>query len=504
MRQALLLPLLALLPLPALARDDTMTRERIAQVWADYARWLKEKGQKDEALAAIARAREAGADDLDALAQEVEALEAAPEDPGLAKRREQAHEEAAQLYDKLAKSDDTSLLQAAELEPTKARLGKLSALVKQLAGNRANAERAGRILVRLRELDPQGKHDALEEELARGDVALVKGKHPMVGYLSLPKGWKKGAKLPVLVAVEGAGCGFLGRARDQAGSRGSRGFLVLTPCSLSNTNELDPAKYPWYGKQQLDEGNRNRIGFDVEGLLALLDALKERYGADDRLAITGFSGGGNLCYAMTVLHPDRVIVSAPACANFSGLGFSDAKPVDGGPPVRILTGEKDEHRDFTFGNKDSPGIEPQTDRAVAALKELGFKDVTRTMLKGVGHSACGTQVWEAVDAASKQKEGGLGGRRCMPDSPPPPRSDNGFGSCGLAGFGNRLRRNVTCHRIGVSPASPRATHRRGLPETMNGGTGAVPCGVRPGLRNQDASEFVLVETDSSASRRRRT
>ena len=397
-----LLPLLALLPLPALAKDDPKLQQKIAQVWIDYARWLKEKGQKEEAQAAIGRAREAGAKDADALEAEVDALEdGAAEDPSLAKRREQAHKEAAQLCDKLSKSDDTWLLRAAETEPTKARLGKLSAMLKQLAGNRANTEKAGRILVRLRELDPQGKHDAIEEEMAKGDVALVKGKHAMVGYLSLPKGWKKGARLPVLVSVEGAGCGFVGRARDAAGTRGSRNFLVLTPCSLSNTNELDAAKYPWYPKTQLDEGNRDRIGFDVQGLLALLELLKERYGADDRIAITGFSGGGNLCYAMTVLHPARVIVSAPACANFSGLGFPDAQPVEGGPPVRILTGAQDEHRDFTFGKKDSPWIEPQTDNAVAALKELGFKDVTRTMLKGVGHSACAKEVWEAVDAAAK-------------------------------------------------------------------------------------------------------
>jgi dienelactone hydrolase len=401
MRRALL-PLLALLPLPALAKDDSLkTLEKVAAVWTDYARWLKEKGQKEEALTAIALAREAGAKDLDALAQEIEALEAATEDPGLAKRRAEARKEAAQLYDKLAKSDDKYFLRAAETEPTKARLGKLSALLKQLAGNRANAERAGQILVRLRELDPEGKHGAVEEEMARGDVALVKGKHAMVGFLSLPKGWKKGAKLPVLVAVEGAGCGFLGRARDAAGTRGSRAFLVLTPCSLSNTNELDPAKYPSYSKAQLDDGNRDRIGFDMAGLLSLLDVLQERYGASERLAITGFSGGGNLCYAMTVLHPERVIVSAPACANFSGMGFGGAKPVEGGPPVRILTGAQDEHKDFTFGNKDSPGIEPQTDNAVAALGKLGFKDVTRTMLKGVGHSACAKEAWEAVDAASK-------------------------------------------------------------------------------------------------------
>jgi len=394
-----LLPLLALLPLSALAKDapDTKTLEKVAKVWSDYARWLAEKRQKDEALDAIARAREAGATDLDALAKEVEGLEAAEADDGVAKRREQVHKEAAQLYDRLGKTDETWILRAAEAEPSKARLNKLASAVKALGGNRQNVEKAGRILVRLRELAPDGKWDAIEEEMAKGDVALVQGKHAMVGYVSLPKGWKKGEHLPVLVAVEGAGCGFLGRARDAAKTRGGRGFLVLTPCSLSNTNELEATKYPWYTKQQLDDGSRNRIGFDVEGLLALLDVLKERYGASDRFAITGFSGGGNLCYAMTVLHPDRVIVSVPACPNFTGAGFADAKPVEGGPPVRILTGEKDQHRDFTFGNKDMPGIEPQTDNAVETLKKLGFTDVTRTMLKGVGHSPCTTEVWERVD-----------------------------------------------------------------------------------------------------------
>jgi dienelactone hydrolase len=403
MHRALLLPLLALLPHPALAKDgpDPKTLEKVAKVWTDHARWLKEKGQKEDALLAIARAREAGAKDLDALAQEVEALEPADPDAAVAKRREEVHKEAAKLYDRLGKADDAWLLRAAETEPSKARISKLASSVKALAGNRQNADKAGRILVRLRELDPEGKWDAIEEEMAKGDVALVKGKHAMVGWLSLPKGWKKGERLPVLVTVEGAGCGFLGRARDAAGTRGSRGFLVLAPCSLSNTNALEEAKYPWYSKEQLDEGGRDRIRFDVEGLLALLEVLQQRYGAGDRFAITGFSGGGNLCYAMTVLHQERVIASVPACANFTGAGFADAQQVEGGPPVRILTGEKDEHRDFTFGNKDMPGIEPQTDNAMKALEGLGFKDVTREMLKGVGHSACAAQVWERIDAAMK-------------------------------------------------------------------------------------------------------
>lgn len=65
--------------------------------------------------------------------------------------------------------------------------------------------------------------------------------------------------------------------------------------------------------------------------------------------------------------------------------------------------EKDEHRDFTFGKKDSPGIEPQTDNAVAALKQLGYAKVERTMLPGVGHSSCAAQVWKFVDGVMGAK-----------------------------------------------------------------------------------------------------
>jgi poly(3-hydroxybutyrate) depolymerase len=224
----------------------------------------------------------------------------------------------------------------------------------------------------------------------------------MVGWLSLPKGWKRKGEWPVLVAVDGAGSNFLGAARGFAQSRGARDFLVLAPCSLSNTNALEPVKYPFYSKETLDEGGRDRIGFDLAGLDGLLAVLKERFGASDRIGITGFSGGGNLCYGWLARHPDRTRFAIPACANFSGLGFQAAQPVEGGgPPIRIVTGANDEHREFTFGKKDSPGIEPQTDRAVEALGRLGFTKLERRMLPGVGHSSCHAQVWEFADEVGK-------------------------------------------------------------------------------------------------------
>ncbi len=418
-----LLPLLALAALAADVRAagaEAKTRDAIAKVWVDYGTWLAGQGQKVEAERALAEAREAAAEapGVAALAAAVEALaeERAPA-LGLEDRRKKAHAEAAKLYERFAgidheKSEEARfsgyLLKAAELDPSKARLGKLFGLAKQAAGNKANVDFAGRLLLRLRDIDPagaaKGVYDPLEREMAQDDVAVLRGDgHACVGYLSLPDGWKGRGEWPVLVAVEGAGCGFLGAARGFATSRGSRGYLVLTPCSLSNTNELDAAKYPFYDEATLEAGSADRIAFDLAGLEALLQVVKRRYGGGERIGITGFSGGGNLCYAWLALHSDRTLFAAPACANFTGMGLRDAAAIEGGgPPVHILTGEKDPHKDLTHG-KFKPGIEEQTDAAVATLARLAFTNVRRTMLPGVGHASCAREVWAFADETAAKR-----------------------------------------------------------------------------------------------------
>jgi dienelactone hydrolase len=413
MRRALLVFLCVAAVADAKASAEAKLLAKLGRVWFDCATALKATGFKEEAERFLARAREAdpAAKGLEKLGEEIEALPAGGELNVAAKKRiAKANKDAAKVYDRLAKLDhepeeairfESYLFSAIEIDPSRSRIGRVLALVKKNAGNQAKTPVAGRLLARLREVDPKGttKYDALETSMASKDLALIKGKdHPLLGYLSLPKGWKKGGSYPVLVAVEGAGCNFLGAARGFAKSRGSRKYIVLTPCGFSNTNQLLPKKYPFYPPKLLEENNGNRIGFDLEGLDALLAAARERYGAEEKIGITGFSGGGNLCYAMTIGRPGRILFSAPACANFGGQGLSDAKPVeDGGPPIHILTGANDQHRDFTFGKKDSPGIEPQTDNAVKLLERLNFTNFKRTLLPGVGHSACRRQVWEFAD-----------------------------------------------------------------------------------------------------------
>ena len=139
----------------------------------------------------------------------------------------------------------------------------------------------------------------------------------------------------------------------------------------------------------------------MPGLLAILDLLRDEFGASEKVVITGFSGGGNLCYGFLLHHPDRVFCAAPACANFQpGLARGAQKPEGGGPPVHIRTGEKDPHRYLTHG-KNPPGIEEQTDWAEKALKENGFENVKRTMLDGVGHSSLQREVWKSIDEIRK-------------------------------------------------------------------------------------------------------
>ena len=294
------------------AAEEAKQKERIAKAWVEAAQWFKEKGRKPEASKAVAEARAADPKlaGLDDLATAVDGLaDPAGDDADATARWTKAASDTAKAYEKLSALDHDAkedprfegyFLKAMELEPSKGRCAKALALAKQVAGNKARAADAGRILVRVRDVDPDpaGKKacDAIELDLASSDVALVKSPdHPMVGWLSLPKGWGGKGPWNVLVTVDGAGANFLGAARGFRDLRGPRKFLVLGPCSFSNTNELKPETYPFYDPALLKEWDGRRLDFDVPGLEALLKVLKERYGAADKVAITGFSGGGNLC-----------------------------------------------------------------------------------------------------------------------------------------------------------------------------------------------------------------
>ncbi len=372
-----ILVLLALVPAEAkdskLERAVAKERAKIAKGWLALAGELAAKGMRAPAADALDRARalDPEAKTLAETAGAVEAI-ADPIEPDAAagKRIEKARAAAAKGHDKIAK-----------------RYAKAGDEVRALAET-----------MKAFALDPSKKRTtAIVAQGQKAPLLMVAPTHPLAAYVSFPKGWKPGASYPVLVSVDGAGANFLGNARAFRNGRGSRPFITVAPHALSCTNAIPKAKFPAYSQALIDEWNGKRVAFDVPGLLAMLDFLHERFGAEKQVAITGFSGGGNLCYGFTLRHPDRVRCAAPACANFvPSLASGAATPEGGGPPVHVMTGEKDPHRHLTHG-KTPPGIEQQTDWAMKAFEEHGFTKVKRTMLPGVGHSNLVKQVWAFVD-----------------------------------------------------------------------------------------------------------
>ena len=229
-----------------------------------------------------------------------------------------------------------------------------------------------------------------EAKLASQSPLLKQARtHTMKYFLSLPNGWSPDKKWPMLVCVDGAGSNFAGM-NGGYGGKANATYIVVTPCSFSNTNSLEgqEAKYP-YPKEVLEEWNGKRMDFDEPGLLAALTDVRADFNGEEKFFITGFSGGGNITWHFIFTHPDLLAGAAPASANFSGLRAEASKaPERETLPIKVLQGEDDEYR--------KPGsISPLDDQwagAKAALEENGYKNWTYELVPKTGHSPCNKQV----------------------------------------------------------------------------------------------------------------
>src|SRR5688572_1602021 len=404
---------------PSEAKDsgpgEVKAKADIATELAAFATWCARNGATTDGAAAL---EEASAVDATApgVAEAKAALEAASESAiatdAVDAQRKVAGPKIAKAYDVLGGSEprsttfarrDMCLVAALRWDPSKPRIAKTQRAA-ELALKEDRPASAARLHAALRRHDPDGasRYDRIEADIATKDFLLLgSADHPLLAWVSLPGGWTKGKTYPVLVGVEGAGCNFLGYARGSKAARGSRAAILVVPVSLTNTNELKPATYPFSDPAVLKEHDGRRMDFDAAGMDAILDVVRARFGGEEKVFLTGFSGGGNYCYRKLFMDPARVRGAAPACANYSGVGIADPPaPADGGPAVRLMTGANDEHKDHVFGKP--PGIEGQTDAAEQRLKELGYRNVTRVQLRA-GHDPLHGEVWKFVDEVLGRK-----------------------------------------------------------------------------------------------------
>jgi len=201
-----------------------------------------------------------------------------------------------------------------------------------------------------------------------------------------------------VVAVEGAGCNWLAYLNGFVAQRGERPFLLVTPLTLSSTNKLDPAKYP-YDAETLaradEKGLATRIPFDESGLLQALADVRRDFGGEERFYVTGFSGGGILAWWMALTHPEMLAAAAPACPNFAGVERVSEAPERARLPIRVFQGEKDPYLEM---------LESQWELARETCERYGFRAPSRERLPGIAHESCARPVLDFFESVREEPD----------------------------------------------------------------------------------------------------
>jgi poly(3-hydroxybutyrate) depolymerase len=225
--------------------------------------------------------------------------------------------------------------------------------------------------------------------------------HPARAYVSLPPEWGATSKTPypVIFAFDGAGCRFEARALELKKAAAKTRYVVVTPVSFSNANELKIEDYPDYDPELVKKltplmARDERIDWDMAGADALYAALRERFRLEEKAYLTGYSGGGFPVHKWIRSRTESVAAACLVSANYGGERADDRRaPEDGGPPIYFITGENDAAKERIF---------PQTDQALETLRNAGFKDVDHRRLKGRQHETFPDLTIEFFEASRKK------------------------------------------------------------------------------------------------------
>lgn len=388
---------------PPKADKETELRKKIAGGWVELAAWCQPRKLNAEGRAHVAEALSLDPDHAGAKALKLDG-DSAPSDADKAeyvKKLGTWSKLLAPIYVELsvqkhANKDDARfdgyLVRAFELDPKA--IGPRIDAEWQAAYQKRDWERAQRLISGAERVQssPARAKVIREVELKcaeSGPILRTASTHKMQYYVQLPKGWTPSKKYTIVVGVEGAGSNFKGMLSSLVANRGDLPVICVTPQTFSSTNSLSgqASKYTYAADLVAEYDGGDRFKFDEEGLLAVIADVKKDFSGEDRFCITGFSGGGNLTWLFVFEHPDMLLGAAPACGNFATRKYEipDA-PEKEKLPVKAFQGDKDEYL------HQPPNLEQQWVAAKKLADENGYRNVSREMLPGVGHSGCGDRV----------------------------------------------------------------------------------------------------------------
>ena len=225
-------------------------------------------------------------------------------------------------------------------------------------------------------------------QTGREIVLKTASHHPIQYYLSLPEGWTSTKKWPVVFTIEGGLKNFRNSAEIYVAARKHMPFIIVSPVILTDGGGDNQRNLPEYHYASAVWDQIEKMGicaFDEDGLEAIMDDLRQQYGAEEKYFITGHSAGAHLTWAMVLMHPERLAGAATSCGNFNGRCVSKVSSAAERAtlPVRGFQGELDEHRQ---------GLEGQFARARDLATGHGYSNISFEVVRGTGHLPLADQV----------------------------------------------------------------------------------------------------------------
>jgi hypothetical protein len=216
--------------------------------------------------------------------------------------------------------------------------------------------------------------------------------HPIQYYLSLPDGWTKTKKWPVVVVIDSAERQFLDAANTFEKARKKQPFILVTPLVVTNGGAgfRSVPTYHYTDAVWDQIQSSGQFKFDYEGITAIMSDVAKDYAGEDKYFITGLEAGGHTVFGILFNHPEVLRGAAVICPNYIGRWIDEQK-ISSAPervnlPIKNLIGSKDE--------LCAPGhpIYAQMQRAKSLAEEHGYKNVTVTMVEGKGHERLADEV----------------------------------------------------------------------------------------------------------------
>lgn len=220
--------------------------------------------------------------------------------------------------------------------------------------------------------------------------------HPMRYYLTLPDGWTRTRKWPVLVTLEGSGRDYAGNHLSFVSARGDKPYIVVTPVIASNVGR-NRAPEMYDAAVAADVRRLGSTRFDYEGLEAVLADVQRDFGGEPRVYLTGFSAGGHLTWLAILARPDWLAAAAPAATNYIGRGMRGAPTPGPGErgPIHVFQGDRDPRYETLSG---------QIAEATKLARAAGYTDIARTVVPGAGHGRFVRETFAFLDSVRVARE----------------------------------------------------------------------------------------------------